>query len=162
MRLLGLLAVHRFSRDLTCPTVASMGDVVFVTGRGAPAPEGGVADGLRPAVRGALTAAPALVLALAGLFHRLGAGEPRPDEVRSRFQIGSPLGAVGSWALVAAAVLVAVDALVRRGVLAGHGLVLVPGALLVHTDHIFWPWGVLGMALVAVGTGWVESVRITR
>jgi hypothetical protein len=211
-----------------------MGDVVFVTGRGTPAPERGVDDGLAPAVRGTLVAAPALVLALAGLFHphhlthqssgtwwglhvaglfafplvglalaaqvrgrrdpvavvavlgaflyataytaldvingigagfvtsRLGAGEPRPDEVRSLFAIGSPLGAVGSWALVAAAVLVAVDALVRRGVLAGPGLLLVPGALLVHTDHIFYPWGVLGMVLVAVGTGWLEAVRIPR
>jgi hypothetical protein len=211
-----------------------MGDVVFVTGRGTPAPQDGVDDGLPPSLRGTLAAAPALVLALAGLFHphhlthqssgtwwglhvaglfafplvglalaaqvrgrrdpvavvavlgaflyataytaldvingigagfvtsRLGAGEPRPDEVRSLFLIGSPLGAVGSWALVAAALLVAVDALVRRGLLAGPGLLLVPGALLVRTDHIFWPWGVLGMVFVALGTGWLEAVHIRR
>jgi hypothetical protein len=215
-----------------------MGDVVFVTGRGTPAPQDVVDDGLPPALRGTLAAAPALVLALvlalAGLYHphhlthqssgtwwglhvaglfafplvglalaaqvrgrrdpvavvavlgaflyatayialdvingigagfvtsRLGTGEPQPDEVRSLFLIGSPLGAVGSWALVAAAVLVAVDALVRRGLLAGPGLLLVPGALLVHTDHIFWPWGILGMVLVALGTGCVEAVYIRR
>lgn len=211
-----------------------MGDVVYVTGGGAAVPGTDPRPGLPPVVRIAVAAAPALVLALAGLFHpqhlthqtsgtwwglhvaglfafplvglalaaqvrgrrdpvavvaalaafvyataytaldvingigagfvtsRLAMGEPRPDEVRSLFAIGSPLGSVGSWALVLAAVLVSVDAVVRRGGRAAPALLLVPGAVLVHTDHIFWPLGVLGMLLVAVGTAWTEAVGIHR
>ena len=93
---------------------------------------------------------------------RLDASTPRPDEVRSLFGIGSPLGEIGSWALVLVAVIASVDALSRSGTRALPGLVLVPGALLVHVDHIFWPWGALGIALVGVGTGWLASVRIHR
>ncbi len=93
---------------------------------------------------------------------RLEASAPRPDEVRSLFAIGSPLGEVGSWALIVAAVVVSVDALVRSGTRAVPGLVLVPGALLVHLDHIFWPWGALGIALVGIGTGWVASTRSSK
>jgi hypothetical protein len=80
---------------------------------------------------------------------------PRPDEVRSLFDIGSPLGEVGSWALLVAAVVVALDALVRQGPRALPGLLLVPGAWLVHTDHIFWPLGAIGIGLVGLGTGWL-------
>jgi hypothetical protein len=89
---------------------------------------------------------------------RLDPAAPRPDEVRSLFDIGSPLGQVGSWALVLAAVLVCADALTRDRVLALPGLLLVPGAFLVHTDHIFWPLGVLGITLVGLGTGWLRGV----
>lgn len=88
---------------------------------------------------------------------QLEASAPRPDEVRSLFHIGSPLGEVGSWALIAATVLVCADALTRDRVRALPGLVLVPGAVLVHTDHIFWPLGVLGIALVGLGTGWMRG-----
>jgi len=84
---------------------------------------------------------------------RLGAGVPRPDEVRSLFRIGGPMGEVGSWALLLAAVVIAADALRRHGVRAAPGLLLLPGAWWVHTDHIFAPWGALGMALIGVGTG---------
>lgn len=90
---------------------------------------------------------------------RLEASAPRPDEVRSLFAIGSPLGEVGSWALILAAVIVSIDALVRSGRRAVPGLVLMPGALLVHSDHIFWPVGALGMALLGIGTGWLASGR---
>lgn len=90
---------------------------------------------------------------------RLDASAPRPEEVRSLFAIGSPLGEVGSWALVLVAVIAAVDAVHRFGVRALPGVVLVPGALLVHTDHIFWPLGSLGIALVALGTGWLAQVQ---
>ena len=86
---------------------------------------------------------------------RLDASAPRPDEVRSLFEVGSPLGEVGSWALLLAAVVVSVDALVRFGPRAAPGLLLVPGAWLVHTDHIFWPLGAIGVGLVGLGTGWL-------
>ena len=87
---------------------------------------------------------------------------PRPDEVRSLFAIGGPLGEVGSWALLLAAVVVSLDALSRAGVRAAPGLLLVPGAWLVHTDHIFWPVGALGIGLVGVGTGWLHWVVYHR
>jgi hypothetical protein len=93
---------------------------------------------------------------------RLDAGTPRPDEVRSLFAIGSPLGEIGSWALVLVAVVATVDAVVRAGLWALPGAVMVPGALLVHTDHIFWPWGALGIGLVGLGTGWLAGPRIHR
>ena len=84
----------------------------------------------------------------------LGAGVPRPDEVRLLFRIGTPLGEVGSWALIACCVLIAVDQLRRRELpAAGAGAVLVLGAWLVHQDHIFAPTGVVGMALLGLATG---------
>ena len=83
---------------------------------------------------------------------RLPGGTPRPDEVRSLFRIGTPLGEIGSWALLLAAVVIAADALRRHGLVGAPGLLLVPGAWWVHTDHIFAPWGALGMALVGFGT----------
>ena len=93
---------------------------------------------------------------------RLDASAPRPDEVRSLFDIGSPLGQIGSWALVLVAVVASGDALLRYGVRALPALVLVPGALLVHTDHIFWPLRSLGIALVGLGTAWLAHLRIHR
>jgi hypothetical protein len=89
----------------------------------------------------------------------LGAGAPRPDEVRYLFRIGSPLGEIGSWALIVTVVLVALDA-VRRGAAPGAlpGLVLVVGAVLVHLDHIFSPWGSLGMLLLGLGTAWLGGL----
>ncbi len=93
---------------------------------------------------------------------RLATSAPRPDEVRSLFAIGSPIGQIGSWALVLVAVIAAGEAVLRHGLRALPGLVLVPGALLVHTDHIFWPWGALGIALVGLGTGWLATIRIAQ
>lgn len=86
---------------------------------------------------------------------RLGEGVARPDEVRHLFAIGSRLGEVGSWALIVCAVVVVVDALRRVRLVALPGLLLVPGAVLVHLDHIFAPTGVGGMALIGVATGWL-------
>jgi hypothetical protein len=80
--------------------------------------------------------------------------------VRSIFRIGTPLGEIGSWALMVAAVVVALDAVLRHGLRGIPGVLLVPGAVLVHVDHIYWPWGALGMALIGIGTGalvWVKS-----
>jgi hypothetical protein len=83
----------------------------------------------------------------------LGPGVPRPDEVRLLFRVGSPMEDVGSWALLVTAALVAGDRLARHGRAGAAGLLLLPGAWLVHTDHIFAPTGVLGMVLIAVATG---------
>ncbi|MCW2846526.1 MAG: hypothetical protein JWR90_500 [Marmoricola sp.] len=93
---------------------------------------------------------------------RLDAMAPRPDEVRSLFAIGGPIGEVGSWALLLTAGVVVLDAVSRQGRWALPGVVLVPGAWMVHTDHIFWPVGAIGIGLVGVGTGWLAGVRIPR
>jgi hypothetical protein len=93
---------------------------------------------------------------------RLGEGAARPDEVRFLFAIGGRIGEVGSWALIACSVVLALDALRRLGAAAVPGLALVPGAVLVHVDHIFAPTGVAGMVLIALATGylaWREPVR---
>jgi hypothetical protein len=82
--------------------------------------------------------------------HELGPGVPRPDEVRLLFRIGTPLGEVGSICLVVCCALLTLDLLIRRR--AWPVLLLVPGALLVHADHIFAPKGVLGMALLGAGS----------
>ena len=86
---------------------------------------------------------------------RLPSGASRPDEVRSIFALGTPLGEIGSWALLLAALVVAGDALVRWRVSALPALLLLPGAWLVHNDHIYWPGGALGMGLVGVATGYL-------
>lgn len=93
---------------------------------------------------------------------RLGEGVARPDEVRYLFAIGSGLGEVGSWALIAVALVVAVDALRRAGPAALPGLALVPGAVLVHVDHIFAPTGVVGMALIGLASGWLARIACRR
>jgi len=89
---------------------------------------------------------------------QLGEGVARPDEVRQLFAIGSRLGEVGSWALIACAVLVASDALRRLRLIALPGMLLVPGAVLVHLGHIFAPTGVMGMVLIGLATGWLGWV----
>lgn len=86
---------------------------------------------------------------------RLPTGAPRPDEVRSIFAIGGPLGEIGSWCLLVACALVAADAVRRWGAAGAPAVLLVPGAWAVHVDHIFWPWGALGMGLVGVVTGYL-------
>jgi hypothetical protein len=88
----------------------------------------------------------------------LGPGVPRPDEVRYLFRIGSPLGEIGSWALILTTVVVAGDAIARSGPRALPALALVAGAVLVHVDHIFSPWGSLGMLLAGVGTAFVSGL----
>lgn len=88
---------------------------------------------------------------------RLPAGAARPDEVRSIFAIGGPLGEIGSWCLIVAAVLVALDLVRRWGVAGAPAVLLVPGAVLVHVDHIFWPGGALGMGLIGLVTGYLAA-----
>jgi hypothetical protein len=82
--------------------------------------------------------------------HELGPGVPRPAAVSLLFRIGTPLGHVGSVALIACCSVVTLDLLVRRR--AWPALVLVPGAVLVHVGHIFAPTGVAGMLLLGLGT----------
>ncbi len=86
---------------------------------------------------------------------RLGEGAARPDEVRFLFSIGGWIGEVGSWALIVCAAVVATDAVHRLGARAVPGVLVMPGAALVHVDHIFSPEGVLGMLLIGLGTGWL-------
>lgn len=92
-------------------------------------------------------------LAAGYVTRELGSGVPRPDEVRLLFRIGTPLGEIGSWALLACCLALLVDFAVRREVAALPAVALVPGAWLVHTDHIFAPSGVAGMAIIGVATG---------
>jgi hypothetical protein len=82
--------------------------------------------------------------------HELGPGVPRPESVSLLFRVGTPLGHVGSLALIACCALVTLDLVVRRR--AWPALILVPGAVLVHVGHIFAPTGVAGMLLLGVGT----------
>jgi hypothetical protein len=83
---------------------------------------------------------------------RLPDGASRPQEVSWMFRIGTPVGEVGSWALLIATVLLLLDALRRHGARGALLLPLPAGAWAVHVDHIFAPTGVLGMALLAAGT----------
>jgi len=90
---------------------------------------------------------------------RLSDGARRPEEVSSIFRIGTPVGEIGSWALLLATTLLLLDGVRRLRVKALPLVVLPVGAWLIHTDHIFAPVGVVGMVLVAVGTAWAVHTR---
>ena len=94
--------------------------------------------------------------------HRLGPGVPRPEAVSQLFRIGTPLGEIGSWALIAATLALLVDRVIstRRSIvtLAG-GVLVLPGAWLVHQGHIFAPEGVVGMLLIGLGSAGLEATR---
>lgn len=94
--------------------------------------------------------------------HQLGPGVPRPEAVSLLFRIGTPLGEIGSWSLIACTVLVAADTVRRHAAPGLVGVVLVPGAWLVHVDHIFSPKGVLGMVVLGLGTALVADLDATR
>ena len=83
---------------------------------------------------------------------QLGPDVPRPEAVSLMFRIGTPLGEVGSWALLACVVVLLADRVRALGAGGLVGLVLLPGAWLVHTEHIFSPLGVLGMVLLGAGS----------
>lgn len=89
--------------------------------------------------------------------HRLG-HVPRPDAVRYIFAIGTPIGHVGSLALILCGLIVTAQWVARyrvRGAAAG----LIPlGALLLHEFHIYPPYGAGGIALVGLGTAWAAYV----
>ena len=90
---------------------------------------------------------------------RLGEGVPRPDEVRYLFAIGTPLGQVGSIALLLAVALLLLDGVRRAGPRALPAVAGLLGAWLVHQDHIFSPYGAAGMALVGLATAWLSLTR---
>ncbi len=92
----------------------------------------------------------------------LGPDVPRPPAVSLLFRIGGPLGDIGSWALLACVVVVLADQVRRLGAPALVGVLLVPGAWLVHTGHIFAPPGVIGMVLLAAGTAGIAVVAQRR
>lgn len=94
-------------------------------------------------------------IAAGWVTRRIGPGVPRPEEVTLLFRLGTPIGEVGSAALLVAVAAVTVDAARRRPLDGLVGLLLLPGAWLVHTDHIFAPQGAFGMLLIGVGTGWL-------
>lgn len=91
----------------------------------------------------------------------LPAGAPRPDEVRSLFAIGTPLGHIGSVALVLATLVLTLDVVRKVGMRGAVGLLAVLGAVLVHRFHIYPPWGSSGIALVGLGTGLLAAVGPT-
>lgn len=93
---------------------------------------------------------------------QLGPDVPRPDAVRLMFRIGTPLGEVGSWALIACCVVLAIDQIRRAGLRALPGLILVLGAWLVHAGHIFAPVGATGMALLGLGTAYLAWTAAAR
>ncbi len=97
-------------------------------------------------------------IAAGWVTHQLGPGVPRPEAVSQLFGIGTPLGRGGEWALRVVVLALVVDRVVRcRSDLVTWsigGVLLVPGAWLVHVGHIFAPEGVAGMVLLGVGTGW--------
>ncbi|MDN4162775.1 hypothetical protein [Nocardioides abyssi] len=98
-------------------------------------------------------------IAAGWVTRELGPGVPRPDEVRLLFRLGTPLGEVGSWALVVTVVVLLADQLRRHGLRAAGGVLLLPGAWLVHTDHIFAPGGVAGTVLLGLGTAALALAR---
>ncbi|WP_156390999.1 MULTISPECIES: hypothetical protein [unclassified Nocardioides] len=94
--------------------------------------------------------------------HELGPGVPRPEAVSLLFRIGTPLGEIGSWALLVTCALVVVDQVRRHGARGAVAVVLLPGAWLVHIGHIFAPEGVAGMLLIALGTAVTSATDATR
>ena len=93
-------------------------------------------------------------LAAGWVTRNLGPDVPRPPEVSLLFRVGTPIGQVGSAALIVAGLAVAADLLLRGRHVPGGlvvGVLLVGGGWLVHVDHIFAPRGVLGMLLVGAG-----------
>lgn len=78
------------------------------------------------------------------------------------FPIASDLGAIGSYAYIGATAL-AVGVASRRGVVGAlpGGVLVVVGAFMFWQEHIYRPWGVLSMVLLAVGWG-LLAWHVTR
>ena len=92
----------------------------------------------------------------------LGPGVPRPEAVSLMFGLGTPLGEVGSGALLACVVVLLADQIRHLGTPGLVGLLLLPGAWLVHVEHIFPPLGVLGMLLLGLGSAALAVVARRR
>lgn len=73
------------------------------------------------------------------------------------FPVAGDLGAVGSYAFIGATAIAAGTALRVTGWIRGlPGTVLVVvGALMFWQEHVYVPWGVLSMVLLAAGWGWL-------
>lgn len=80
-------------------------------------------------------------------------GYRRSPDLSAMLQVGVDLGEVGSWSLLACGAALVVDQVGRHRLAGLPALALLPGAWLVHTDHIFSPAGVVGMVLIGVATG---------
>lgn len=80
-------------------------------------------------------------------------GYRRSADFSAMLRTAVDLGEIGSWSLLACAAALVVDQLGRHGVAGLPALALLPGAWLVHRDHIFSPGGVVGMVLLGVATG---------
>ncbi|WP_139980835.1 hypothetical protein [Nocardioides litoris] len=81
-------------------------------------------------------------------------GYQRSADFTLMLRTAEDLGRVGSWSLIATAVVLVVDTTLRRGpAVAALALPMVLGGYLVHADHIFSPQGALGAALVGLSTG---------
>lgn len=81
------------------------------------------------------------------------------------FRVAGDLGDVGSYAYFAAAALaIAVAARDVGLVRTAPGAVLVAvGAVMFWQEHVYRPWGVLAMVLLAAGWGWLAlSARTTE
>ncbi len=79
------------------------------------------------------------------------------------FRVAGDLGDVGSYAYFAAsavALAVAARDLGLQRVAPGAVLVAV-GAIMFWQEHVYRPWGVLAMALLAAGWGWIALVART-
>lgn len=79
------------------------------------------------------------------------------------FPIAGDLGAIGSYAYIAATAL-AVGVASRSGLvraLPGAALVLV-GAVMFWQEHVYRPWGVTSMVLLAAGWAWLAVVTAPR
>jgi hypothetical protein len=80
-------------------------------------------------------------------------GYRRSADFSAMLRVAVDLGEVGSWSLLACGVALSVDQLRRHRLGGVPALALLPGAWLVHTDHIFSPGGVVGMLLIGTATG---------
>lgn len=80
------------------------------------------------------------------------------------FSVAGDLGAVGSYAYIAASAL-ACGVVVRRAgwLRPAPGIVLVlVGAFMFWQEHVYRPWGVLAMVLLAAGWAWLTIVLHSR
>lgn len=101
-------------------------------------------------------------MAAGWVTRQTGPGE-LPPSVGQLFELGHPLDRIGAAGLVVLALALTADRLLRGSPrTALVGLLLVPGALLVRSDHIFAPQGALGMALIGVGTGVLAAALARR
>jgi hypothetical protein len=80
-------------------------------------------------------------------------GYRRSADFSAMLRTAVDLGEVGSWSLLACAAALVVDQLGRHRLAGLPALALLPGAWLVHRDHIFSPGGVVGMVLLGLATG---------